>query len=68
MGRKYSGLALIPHTVLPAFLGFALLSGCGRDDGSPKPMVLSDENKANIEAERAADEQARGKKSNRGQP
>ena len=68
MPSKRSRIALVPVAVLPGFLSLALLSGCGADDGSPKPMVLTEENKANIAAEQAADEQARTKKTAKGQP
>jgi len=67
MISKSIRVALIPVALFPCFLCLALLSGCG-DDGAGKPMALTEENKANIAAEQAADEQARNKKTAKGQP
>ena len=67
MISKLLRIALVPAVVLPSFLCLAFLSGCG-DDGSPKPMALTEENKANIAAEQAAAEQAENAKPAKGQP
>jgi len=66
MISKCFRIALIPAALFPCFLCLAVLSGC--DDGSPKPMALTEENKANIAAEQAADEQSRNTKAAKGQP
>lgn len=67
MISKLLRIILIPTVALPCFLCVTLLSGCG-DDGTPKPMALTEENKANIAAEQAVDEQTRGTKTTKGQP
>lgn len=54
MITKSIRLAFIPVALFPCFLVLALMSGCG-DDGTMKPMALTEENKANIAAEQAAD-------------
>ncbi|WP_435020510.1 hypothetical protein TA3x_001868 [Tundrisphaera sp. TA3] len=68
MTPKPFRLALIPAVALPPFLGLALLSGCGGDDGTHRQVPLTEENKANIAAENAASEQAAAKKTTKGQP
>ena len=67
MTVKFPRLALLPAAAFGPLVGVALLGGCG-DDGSSKPMALSEENKANVAAERAGDEQARNTRTAKGQP